>query len=433
MTNGPFARERNQPMTQRSALVDLSALRNLPSLLAIERDEAPQRTRGRQLLWGLLSLALGGALSMGTALLRGHHVMGTTSEVPWGVLIATYIFFVASTSGLCRVGSLGHVFGFERFAPVAKKATFLGLVLLLIGFAVIASELERPFLLLKWAVLSPNPRSPIWWMGTLYGVYAAVLVAELYFQLRGDHSRARTAGIVSLVAAVAAQSNLGAVLGLAHARPAWYGPFLPVYFIALALMCGAALLVLTVWAEDFFTHEGRLRPRHRLLMDSLRALLALFVGVVMLFSFWRVLTGVYGAHPRQQEVTLAFLLGPLFVSFWLGEVFLGLVVPFTLLLGVARHKTKALALAAAFTLLGVFVMRYNLIISGQMLSLKPLAGRLEALASYAPAFKGAPAGFLSYTPSLVELGVVVGAMAMAVLAYVAGSRVLRLDQEAHHD
>lgn len=238
---------------------------------------------------------------------------------------------------------------------------------------------------------------------------------------------------MSIVAAVAAQSNLGAVLGLAHARPAWYGPFLPVYFIALALMSGAALLILAVWAEDFFTNDGRLRSKHRLLMDSLRALLALFVGVVGFFTFWRVLAGVSGDHPQQYAVMMASLTGPMFVSFWLGEVFLGLVVPMVLLLGVARHKTKAMALAAAFSILGIFIMRYNLIVSGQMLSLRSLSGKAGELLSYAPSFKGNPAGFLSYTPSIVEVGVVIGAVAMGVLSYVGGSRVLRLNKELHHD
>ena len=418
-------------MNRLNAMVDLAAFKTLPSLLAIDRDDAPYSAKGKQLLRVVLVLAAVGSLAILTALFKGHHVMGTTSEMPWGVLIATYIFFVATTSGLCLVGSLGHVFGFERFEPIAKKATFLSLVILLIGYSILVSELERPLRLL-WTLLSPNPSSPIWWMGTLYGLYTAVLVVELYFQVAGDHRRGRIAGVVSIVAAVAAQSNLGAVLGLARARPAWFGAFLPVYFIALALMCGAALLILAVWIEDLFTNDGRLRPKHRLLMDSLRALLALFIAAVGFFTVWRVLGGLSGGH-AQHAVTMASLTGPMFVSFWLGEVFIGLVVPLVLLLGVARHKTKALALAAAFSILGIFIMRYNLVVSGQMLSLRPLTGRMGEQFSYAPSFKGNPAGFLSYTPSIIEIGVVVGAMAMGVLAYVAGSRVLRLHKDLHHD
>ena len=153
--------------------------------------------------------------------------MGTTSEVSWGVLIATYVFFVAITSGLCLVSSLGHVFGFKVFEPIAKKALFLAFVTLIVGFSVIATELERPFLLLKLAILSPNPTAPIWWMGALYGTYTVIIAAELFFLMREDHPKARVVGIIGVVAAFAAHSNLGAVFGLSHARPFWFGPLRP--------------------------------------------------------------------------------------------------------------------------------------------------------------------------------------------------------------
>ncbi len=189
-------------------------------VLSVTPGDTPLVRAARRTLQVLLVVALVGLAGVLTALVGGHHVMGTTDEVPWGVLIATYVYFVASASGLCIVSSLGHVWGFERFAPLAKKATFLAVVMLVVGFSVIASELERPFRLLLYAVISPNPRSPIWWMGALYGVYLALLLTELYFLLVDDHRRARIAGTVSFFAAIAAQSNLGAVFGLSHARAA---------------------------------------------------------------------------------------------------------------------------------------------------------------------------------------------------------------------
>ena len=60
------------------------------------------------------------------------------------MLIATYVFFAVSSTGLCLVSSLGHIFGFKVFEPIAKKAVFLAFVMLLVGFAVIGTELESP-------------------------------------------------------------------------------------------------------------------------------------------------------------------------------------------------------------------------------------------------------------------------------------------------
>ena len=384
----------------------------------------------QRLLWAVLGVALVGGLAMLTALTQGHHVMGTTSEVPWGVLIATYVFFVASASGLCIVSSLGHVWGFKLFEPLAKKATFLAVVMLLVGFSVIGSELERPFRLVLYAVISPNPTSPIWWMGALYGVYLMVLLVELYFLVVEDHRKARIAGTVSFFAAIAAQSNLGAVFGLAHGRPAWFGPFVPLQFIALALVSGAALLVLLVWLEDrFSTTDGELRPENAKMFDALRQLLALFLGLSAFFTGWKIITFVNGNHSHLSEVISASLTGPFFVSFWVFEVFLGVLVPMVILLGSKRTSSRAVAFAAFLPMLGIFVTRFNFVLSGQMLSLRPVIGRAGQTMVYQPPFKGNLAGFLPYTPSIVEVLIVLGALSAAVLVYAGGQRALRLEPQ----
>lgn len=413
-----------------TAILDPDGLRSLSALFLVRPGDAPHQVRGKRLLQVLALVTLAGLAAGVVALTRGHHVMGTTSESSWGVLIATYVFLVAATTGLCLVSSLGHVFGFEVFEPVAKKAMFLALVMLLAGFAVIATELERPFRLLKWAVLSPNPSAPIWWMGTLYGVYTILILVELRYLFSHDQQKARVAGLVGVIAAVAAQSNLGAVFGLSHSRPFWYGPLVPIYFIALSLVCGAALLILLVTLGDYFGRDGELRPENFGLVEALRKLLALFLAILVFFTVWRTLSGVAGKQPHVLEVTLASLTGPLFVSFWVFEILLGMLVPLVLLLGPWRRSWRAVALGAFLPMLSVFVMRYNFVVSGQMFSLKPVVGPAGERLTYSPPFKGNVAGFLPYTPSWVEVLVVAGAIAGATLVFVAGQRALRLGKEA---
>ena len=41
------------------------------------------------------------------SLVAGHeHTFGVSREVPWGILIAAYIFFVVTSTGLCIVSSM---------------------------------------------------------------------------------------------------------------------------------------------------------------------------------------------------------------------------------------------------------------------------------------------------------------------------------------
>ena len=117
-------------------------------------------------LWvGVLAIGvvigIAGALNV---LLNGHSaVYNVTREIPWGILIATYVFLVVSSTGLCLVSSLGHVFGIEKFDFIGKRAIILAILTLLCGFGAIGMELTHPIRMGLYTILSPNFSSPIWW------------------------------------------------------------------------------------------------------------------------------------------------------------------------------------------------------------------------------------------------------------------------------
>lgn len=407
-------------------IINREGAARLTDLVRVLPTDASHQARGKRLLQFLLLLMGAGLVAGATALVKHGHVMGTTSEISWGVLIATYVYLAVSSTGLCLVSSLGHVFGFKVFEPLARRAVFLAIVSLMMGFAVMATELESPLKMARWIMVSPNPRAPIWWMGTFYGIYVVLIVTELFFLFKEDHHKASMAGLGSVFAAVAAYSNLGAVFGSSHSRAFWYGPLLPVYFIVSALVSGAAILILMVTLTDFFTNDRQLKPEHAPMVEGLRKLLALFLAVLTLLSVWRAVLGVAGEHAGLYEATMAALTGPLFVSYWLFEVLLGMVVPFVLLLGPWRKSWKSSALAAFLMMVSFFVMRTNFVYQGQMVSLKPVVGQMGERYSYQPPFKGNVEGFLSYTPSLVEVLIVAGAISAAIFFFVAGLRALRL-------
>jgi Ni/Fe-hydrogenase subunit HybB-like protein len=412
---------------QLSSFLEPDARARLTALLRISPADAPLQRRGKWLLLALALLTLAGVAAGLVAFFEGHHVLGTTNDVPWGILIGTYVFFVASATGLCLVSSLGHVFGYELFQPLARKATFLALLTLCIGFAVIATELEFPFRLALYAVISPNLKAPIWWMGALYGGYMLFLAGELFFLMTEQHDRARLAGILGIIAAVAAQSNLGSVFGLLHARPHWFGPFLPIYFIVWALICGAALLILVTYITDFFENGGQLRDENRPPILALGKLLTLFIGIVLFFTGWKMIAGIYGGHQHEFEVVKAVLTGPLFLSFWGLEMLVGLGISFGILLSRRRTEPRYLATAAVLPMIGILFVRYNFVYTGQMFPMRPLTGKMGEAIWYYPSVKGVE-GFLPYTPSIVEVLIVLGALAAAVLGYVLGHRLLRLEE-----
>ena len=86
-------------------------------------------------------------------LIHGHHAYNVSREHPWGLLISGYIFFVGTSTGLCIIASLGHVFGIKEFNHIGKRTTLLAIITLLPGFIIILSEIGHPVTMMIYNIL----------------------------------------------------------------------------------------------------------------------------------------------------------------------------------------------------------------------------------------------------------------------------------------
>jgi molybdopterin-containing oxidoreductase family membrane subunit len=276
-------------------------------------------------------------------------------------------------------------------------------------------ELNHPIRMALYAVISPNFTSAIWWMGTLYGLYLVLLCGEFYFLMKGMHRGAFAMGMLGFIAAVSAHSNLGAVFGLLEARPYWHGSFLPIYFILSALVSGAAIVSMIV----YFNHKESGTPmpqRYSEFMGTLGKLQALFLTILIFFVIWKIIPGVYGHPPEKYEATMAVLSGPLSFNFWFFEVLIGMLIPVILLLNRRTRTPMGVMYAGLLSTFGIFFMRYDLVIAGQLVSMREGAGDLVS-------------GLLKYTPSLVEVAIVVGAISTCLFLYTMAEKFLPLESE----
>lgn len=373
-----------------------------------------------ELLWfSLLGLGmLVGAAAAMMVLIKGHsHMYNVTREIPWGILISTYVFFVVSSTGLCLVSSLGHVFGIEQFELIGRRAILLAIITLLTGFGTIAMEINHPIRMAIYVLLTPNFESPIWWMGTLYGVYLALLIGEFYFLMRNHHKGAMTMGLLGFVAAVTAHSNLGGVFGLLEARPYWHGSFLPIYFILSALVSGGALISIIVYYNYQF-RKIPLPARYPQFINTLAKLQALFLMILTFFVTWKIIPGLYGRPPEKFEATMALLTGPLAFNFWFFEVLIGMLIPIALLLNQKFRTPFGVMLAGVFCTVGIFFMRYDLVLGGQLVPMRDNGQDLIG-------------GLLAYTPSLAEYAIVGGALATCMFLYTLAEKMLDLEMKSH--
>ncbi|SER82708.1 NrfD/PsrC family molybdoenzyme membrane anchor subunit [Salipaludibacillus aurantiacus] len=365
------------------------------------------------------ALILFGAAGALNIIIHGEHSMGTSNYVPWGALIAGYVFFVVSSTGLSLVAALGHVFHMKRFEPLAKRAVLGSIITLLMGFIVIGLELGSPFSMIH-ILFSPNFQSAIFWMGLLYGIYLVLLVFEFIFLLKDDHKKSRLFGILVLISAIAAHSNLGAVFGFLVARSYWTGPYMSIYFILSALLSGAALLAFMYFLVSKVKRTEDMQVEGSHIVSHLGKLMVLFLSITVFFTVWKILTGVYGAVPGKHDGIMALLAGPLSFQFYFFELGFGMIIPLLILTLPGGFKPARVFAAAAFALVGIFVMRIDLVFAGQMIPLEPVKGALL------PQFR-------DWTITWAEWGVMAGAIGGAVLLYLMGERKWNLETAPHEE
>lgn len=359
--------------------------------------------------WLFLMMIMLGLAGAGYAQVIGHHhAFGTTREMPWGMLIGVYAYFAIISTGLCLLAIFSHAFGGNQMSPLANRMVWLSVITLLGAFTVIGLEIENPWRMPLGVILHANATSNIWWMGTLYGLAVVVMLLELYLIVTRHVAAAIAMGAMAAVAESLANSNLGAVFASLHARPFWYGSQLPVFFLACAVLSGAAAVVL-------FTHYSHLLRRRSLAEDTFKGLqtagkiMVLMTFLVALATAWKFANAYCGT----EEMILAadaLVKGPLATQFWLFEITIGLVLPFAVLVASRLHSLQALSAAALMILVGQFFSRFNLVVSGQIV---PSDHGLVGVPQY-----------LTYLPTAAEYLLVMAGVGVVGFCFIVGEKVL---------
>lgn len=382
-------------------------------------------------LAGLAGVVAAGAVAGGIVFARGLVVTNLTDLVPWGLWITIDLSSIGLSAGAFLLAAAVYLLGWKQFEPVARTATFLGLIGYSMAVLTLLLDIGRPDRF--WhALVFWNPHSVLWEVTMCVTLYLGVLAIEsapsfarlaalrrtsprLADLLGRAHRLAPYLAVVGLGLSMLHQSSLGAIYGVLKARPIWYRPDLSVLFILSAAAAGPALTVLASMAA------GRLDRRNRV-HDGLMERLAHIVGWVLLgylyFRFWDALSMSYTYEPGRTEGLQLLTRGPLAFNFWALEIGLGAAVPIVLLLRRNLRRNRNLRmLALALAVLGLVAYRWDTNLVGQLIVLRNLSG--EALVRYA-----------GYVPSLVEIVSGAGVVAYGLLAFTLGVRYLRV---VHHE
>jgi molybdopterin-containing oxidoreductase family membrane subunit len=370
--------------------------------------------RPRPLDGGAATMLVGGAVLGGFGLLyvfyglvtEGHASFNTSSDFPWGLPIAFYLFFLLASSGLSVLASLDLVFGMRLFHPFTKRCIWLAICTLVAGFSVLALEIGRPFRMLVALPLSLQVRSPMWWMGVFYSLDLLLLIVKFYLlhTREWDTRRSQSVGLLSFVTVIFAAGTLGLVFGMMAMRPAWYSPMMPVYFMVTGFL--AALAFAVMFASLAPRDGGGSRAMAALREEVLPRIFLIGLLGVLAMSAGTIITGLW-SNVEGLDVYRRLAAKPSYHV----EIWVGLAIPLILVARPEwRKRSQILFWAALLTMVGSFFSRMNLLITGQEV----------------PLFRGHWIGYVEYAPSLTEWMLVPAGAGIFLVLYALGEWFLNL-------
>lgn len=300
--------------------------------------------------WLLIGALLAGGGAVGAYQMFGGHLFATNDALVWTLPLITYIFLALMSTGVSLILAYGLITGRAAITACTRPLLIVALGLLVGGFTALGTELGS-LLNMVWTMLSPNPRSPIWWMATLYTIELALLAFKLVRDLRGQHGAVdRPLAWATLVVAAAAAMTIGAVFGTVAGRPDYHGSFLSVVTLVAALASGAAVLVLLQVGREL-THVATSVMRQSTL------LLAALVLARVAYESQGAVIGALG-----------------WASVWLA-------LPLIVAAVFVQRAPRPMSLVV---ILGVLAIEYSVIVTGQLVSLGPAATWFGAVQSYRP-------------------------------------------------
>jgi Ni/Fe-hydrogenase subunit HybB-like protein len=352
------------------------------------------------------------------------------AEIQWSLLIVLYPFITGLVAGSFVVSALYHVFGLQQLKPVARLSLLTALAFLLVAPLPLLGHLGRPERSIE-IFLTPHFTSAMAGFGYIWMFYLAVVMVETWLVFRphivayarrgrGLHRLVhsiltlgvneiteeeeqtnqgliRALALVGIPSAAVLHGYVGFIFGGIKANPWWSSPLMPVIFLLSAVVSGIALLILLYVAVMKMAN----RPIDHECLRALSGWLLGFLVVDLTIEGLELLQMAYESE-ESWDVIYKLITQHIAFSYLVVQIGLGSLLPLTALLMIhalrpdrATH-TGATLLSAALILTGVFAMRWNVVIGGQLIS-KSLRG------------------FLSYTPEIWGREGVVAAAAVLLL------------------
>ncbi|HVJ07442.1 MAG TPA: NrfD/PsrC family molybdoenzyme membrane anchor subunit [Acidisarcina sp.] len=321
----------------------------------------------------------------------------------WSVLIVLYPYITGLVAGAFILASLERVFRVDAVKPIYRVALLIALAFLIVAPLPLQFHLGHPERSFEM-YFTPHRTSAMAMFGFVYLWYLmAVLVTEIWLEFRRDIVlmsqtakgwkrflyRAMTLGstnisegalkiddrvgwiitVIGIPSAFLLHGYVGFIFGSIKANPWWSSPMMPVVFIFSAMVSGiAAVMVLYMLMMRL-----RGRPIDMRCVDTVATYLFYIFIIDFSLEMIDLIHRIYEADESFRSLNF-MVHTKLYFSQIIVQIFLGTAVPM-FLLGLTQlfklsevARKRVYAVSGTLILIGIFAMRWNVVIGGQLFS-----------------------------------------------------------------
>lgn len=378
-------------------------------------------------LAALIVLALGMYVSQ---IVLGLEVTGMMQPVTWGFYIVNFVFFIGISHAGTLISAILRLTQAEWRRPITRMAEVITAIVLAIGALHPIIDLGRPDRVAN-VFLFGRLQSPLLWDVTSISAYFAASTVYLFLPLIPDIAMLRDRGtrprwlyeflswgwqgtprqwkvlnrainimmIVVVPVAVSVHTVISYIFAMTL-QSGWHSTIFGPYFVVGAIFSGiAALFVAMIAFRSAFHLQAYLKLIHFQQLAKLMLAMAVIWGY---FTFCEYLTGYYGGEPEEMTTLLYKVAGPYAPLFWT-MIACNFVIP-VLLLSYKRFRTiRGILVSSIAVLIGMWLERLIIVVPSLENPRIPFPVRI-------------------YVPSLTEIGLFVGALALFALGFMVFAR-----------
>jgi len=331
------------------------------------------------------------------------YIFPNELDLQWGILIVVYPFITGLVAGAFILASLERVFNVRVLKPTYHIALLTALSFLLVATMPLISHLSQPQRAYE-IMITPHSSSAMAIFGFVYLWYLmVVLLLEIWFDyresmvvwskekkgimkwvyriltlglsdishetVRWDKKLGYLITIIGIPSAFILHGYVGFIFGSIKANPWWSTPLMPIIFLFSAMVSGIALVMFVYMAVSYF----RKQPIELKVLDTIGR----YLFFILILDF--TLEGLDQIHRIYEsdesfEIIKLLVSGKLYLTLFISQGLFGTITPLIILAFLQFYKRaitirKTLYLVVSIlVLIGVYSMRWNVVIGGQLFS-----------------------------------------------------------------